>query len=199
VRKFLTGAMAALSPIVTGMTVPATAQDSAPPAVTAACEACHGTEGNSQSPMVPRLNGQSADYLAARLNTLLNAANRTPHATNTMRPMVMRLSDEAKQALARHFSRQPPTPATGAVAAPGRVLYQQGVPAQNEPSCQPCHGARGEGSGTAPRLAGQHGEYLKAQLWAFRFGLREHPAMQGKSRKLSSDEIEQLSSYLTGD
>lgn len=40
--------------------------------------------------------------------------------------------------------------------------------------CQGCHGARGEGDEAqgAPRLAGQHGWYLRRQLMNFRQGIR---------------------------
>ena len=54
-------------------------------------------------------------------------------------------------------------PAPDAVA--GQVLY---------PVCGACHGAQGEGNEilNAPKLAGQHGWYLKRQLKNFQLGLR---------------------------
>ena len=50
-------------------------------------------------------------------------------------------------------------------AAAGQVLY---------PVCSACHGAQGEGNEmlNAPKLAGQHGWYLKRQLKNFQLGLR---------------------------
>lgn len=47
----------------------------------------------------------------------------------------------------------------------GRALFQV---------CQGCHGAQGEGNEAqgAPRLAGQHGWYLRRQLMNFRQGIR---------------------------
>ena len=54
-------------------------------------------------------------------------------------------------------------PAPDAVA--GQVLY---------PVCSACHGAQGEGNEmlNAPKLAGQHGWYLKRQLKNYQLGLR---------------------------
>jgi cytochrome c553 len=48
-------------------------------------------------------------------------------------------------------------------------------------------------------LAGQHADYLKTQLWALNFALRESDTMHQNADKLSSDQIDALVSYLAGD
>lgn len=168
--------------------------------IVARCETCHGPKGDSRSADVPRLNGQPVDYLVGRLWAFLNVTNQTPHATSAMWQTVTDLSDNDKRAVADYFAKQTPPPFhPNPQASAGKALYLNGAPKEGIASCQSCHGANGEGKGTAPRLAGQHGAYLKAQLWALNFSLREHPSMQSNARRLRADEIDALAAYLGTD
>ena len=74
-----------------------------------------------------------------------------------------------------------------------------GVAAQNLPACAACHGQRGEGNSVIPRLAGQHGYYLKKQLEAFRSTLRESDIMHANTKDMTDSQIEALVSYLAND
>src|SRR6185312_15689650 len=51
--------------------------------------------------------------------------------------------------------------------------------------CQSCHGEHAEGNGVFPRLAGQHADYLKKQLEAFRSSLRESDVMHVESKDMT--------------
>ena len=67
------------------------------------------------------------------------------------------------------------------------------------PPCQACHGAHGEGNGVVPRIAGQHADYLKKQLEAFRSTLRESDVMHANTTNMTDREIEAVVSYLAND
>lgn len=60
--------------------------------------------------------------------------------------------------------------------------------AQGAAACASCHGAKGEGAGTFPRLAGTGEAYLLAQLQAFASGDRPSPVMQPIAKALSPQE-----------
>ncbi len=63
-------------------------------------------------------------------------------------------------------------------------------------ACQQCHGPRAEGHDATPRLAGQHADYLKNQLWNFSLRMRENNLMHPNTKMLSESEINALVSYL---
>jgi cytochrome c553 len=70
-------------------------------------------------------------------------------------------------------------------------------------SCSACHGPGGQSISPAfPRLAGQHKEYLEAQLKAFRDRTRGDPMAQaymwGMASQLTDDMITQLAAYYSG-
>jgi cytochrome c553 len=67
---------------------------------------------------------------------------------------------------------------------------QSGVPA-----CSSCHGARGEGAGAFPRLAGTGKAYLLEQLDDFASGKRQNPIMQPFAQKLAPAERAAVASY----
>lgn len=174
---------------------------STPPDLIKTCEGCHGPGGNGTTPSTPRLNGQTADYIVNRLHELADLTRNSVHATMAMYD-IAHMKDSLKAAVADYFSHQPPTPAqpqTGKLASIGANLYTNGDSAAQIPACQSCHGAHGEGMGLAPRLAGQHRDYLKAQLWDFNFVMRENAVMHPNAMKLSADQIDALTAYLGTD
>jgi cytochrome c553 len=112
---------------------------------------------------------------------------------------IAHMKDPLKAAVADHFSHQAPTsarPQTAKLAAIGKRLYVSGDSATGVQACQSCHGANAEGQGNVPRLAGQHRDYLKTQLWDFNFATREHTVMNGNAMKLNPDQIDGLVAYL---
>ena len=188
--------MKRILPLLVCLAWPAAAQ---PPAATASCQTCHGPVGNSSSPDVPRLNGQDADYLGARLMGLLNKTEQSSHTAQVMGPRAGTLRDDTRREIAGFYARQTPFSANlPAGVSAGRVLYEQGLPALGMPSCQSCHGTRGEGGAGVPRLSGQHRDYLATQLWVFNFVLRKHGDMNHAAMKLMPDQINALALYLSG-
>jgi len=172
----------------------------ASPDLIKSCEACHGPGGNSTVSTTPRLNGQHAEYIVARLKDFLDVTRETPHASYNMWVVVTNLQDSARSAIAAYFARQTPAqPKPGSQASLGKQIYENGVSVQGIPACAGCHGPQGEGQGAVPRLAGQHADYLKTQLWVFSFQLRENNVMHPNTNKIHGDQVDALASYLAGD
>ena len=165
------------------------------------CQNCHGPGGNSVVATFPRLNGQQTDYIAAQLKSFRAHTRSDPHAMAYMWGMASQLDDQLIAELAKYFGTQPPTApqSGGALAAEGQKIFEAGAPADGVPPCQACHGAHGEGTGVVPRIAGQHADYLKKQLEAFRSTLRENAVMHANTSNMTDREIEAVVSYLAND
>jgi cytochrome c553 len=63
--------------------------------------------------------------------------------------------------------------------------------------CASCHGADGNSSVPAnPKLAGQHPEFIAAQLDAFKSGKRNNAVMKGFASSLSESDMQSLGAWL---
>ena len=62
--------------------------------------------------------------------------------------------------------------------------------------CAACHGADGVSNAPAnPHLAGQGGDYIAAQLAAFKSGARPSPIMQGMAAPLTPEDMRDVGAY----
>ena len=70
------------------------------------------------------------------------------------------------------------------------------VGAQKAAICGACHGANGNSANPEwPSLAGQHAEYIAAQLKAFQQGVRNNPIMMANAAALSAQDMADLGAY----
>ena len=69
------------------------------------CQACHGLDGNSQTPDYPKLGGQYPDYLQKALRDYKSGARKNP----IMAGFAATLSDKDIENVAAYYSSQPPT------------------------------------------------------------------------------------------
>jgi cytochrome c553 len=170
----------------------------------AACGACHGLDGNSADPQYPKLAGQNERYIARQLKLFKTGERQNP----IMQPFAAPLSPQDMRDLGAFFATKSAMPGTGdeAFKARGRQLFRGGDATAGIPACMACHGPSGQGNpGSAyPSLGGQHADYTKAQLTAFRDGLvlgtgdDANSIMAAVAANLSDDDIEALSSYVEG-
>ena len=163
------------------------------------CATCHGERGNSEAPKFPKLSGQRETYLAAQLKAFRDQSRGDADAIAYMWGMASPLSDDMIAGLARYYASQPPArgrPADSGLVARGRDIYVNGVASENIPACGTCHGARGEGAGDFPRLAGQHAEYLIKQLYSFRNESRNVAVMHGVAREMKLAEMQAVAAFL---
>jgi cytochrome c553 len=165
------------------------------------CQACHGANGNSNNPEWPSLAGVGADYIAEQLKNFKEGKRNNP----VMMPNAMSLSADDMADLGAYFDS---LTNTGLEADPsywqtGQKLYQGGDTARGIPACMACHGPTGYGNEPAkfPALRGQQSVYLAKQLNDYASGARTtgpNSIMETIAKRLSPDDIRNLSSYLQG-
>lgn len=163
------------------------------------CFICHGADGESSSPVFPRLAGQHAGYVARQLADYQSGRRRS----DTMRSMVDDLSAADLIALGRYFESRTPLAhrADDAdLAQVGRFIFERGNPYSGIASCASCHGPKGHGSDSLPRLAGQHAQYLELQLKKFnaRERTNDNAVMHAVASRLTELEAKAVSAYISG-
>ncbi len=163
------------------------------------CATCHGANGRSTSPTFPTLAAQTAPYIELQLHAFKDQTRADPDAQAYMWGMASQLDDASISGLAAYFSKQ--TAAEGrsgkaALVEKGRQIFSEGVPARQIFPCASCHGAKAEGNGPFPRLAGQHAPYLLRQLLVIQSALRTAPVMHGVIKDLNRDQMQAVAAYL---
>ncbi len=163
------------------------------------CSFCHGPGGRSVWPAFPRLAGQQRDYLSAQLKAFRDKTRTDPPgASINMAGMAAYLSDAMIAQLAAYYSAESMTPSSAqdlAGVAAGKNIYEQGI-RDKIPPCLTCHGARAEGSGTTPRLAGQRRSSLEHQLASFAADTRPNALMHKETMNLTAPQISDVAAYL---
>lgn len=170
--------------------------------VTERCAACHGVDGNSVASSYPRLAGQYPGYLQQQLEMFKGLDGHPPlRHSPVMEPMVADLSSDDIRALAAYYAARIPQGGTGVVTpsvVQGEKVYMGGS-GGGSPACAVCHGVDGAGvPGVFPRLAGQHPEYIGAQLENYKHGRRggKGKAMTTIGPLLSDAEIKAVAGYV---
>ena len=163
------------------------------------CFICHGIDGESSSPVFPRLAGQNAAYVARQLSDYKSGKR----VSSAMQPMVRDLNAADFKALGAWFaSRKPQAHAVedAELAQVGRFIFQRGNPYSGVAACAACHGPQGHGTEVLPRLAGQHARYTENQLKAFnqRQRTNDNAVMHLIASKLTEFEMKAVSSYISG-
>jgi cytochrome c553 len=167
--------------------------------VSGKCFICHGAEGESSSPVFPRLAGQHADYVTRQLIDYKTGRRKS----SAMQPMVEDLSPADFVALGKFFETRPVqyhAVDDPELAQMGRFIYLRGNPYSGVPACAACHGGAGQGTATLPRLAGQHAQYTERQLKQFtqRERTNDNAVMHTVAVKLTELELKAVASYISG-
>ena len=170
------------------------------------CAACHGADGNSPTPVNPKLAGQIPEYLQKQMRNFKPEDGKKATRENpVMMGMVAGLSAEDMRNVAAYYGSQ--NLKGGATrgrdtAALGQKIYRGGDMSRGLPACAGCHGPNGAGVPVQyPRLSGQYMEYTEAQLKAFRGGQRANDLnamMRVIAAKMSDAEIRAVSDYIAG-
>lgn len=169
---------------------------------TAVCGACHGPDGNSLVPNFPKLAGQGERYLLKQLHDIKDGKRVVLEMTGQLNP----LTDQDLADIAAYYAGQ-----KGSVGAAdltlvigGEALFRGGKLDQGIPACTGCHSPNGAGLAAAgfPHVGGQHADYIKKQLTAFRDGERTNDGdtlvMRTIAAKLSNTDIDALAAYIQG-
>ena len=186
---------------------PAAASTEAPAVAKTVCAACHGPDGNSAIPANPNLAGQHAAYLVKQLNNFRASADGKPAQRQNaiMNGMAAGLSEDEIKALAKYFSKQtlkPDVAKDDKLVTEGRKLWRAGDMTKGIPACAGCHGVAGAGlPAQYPLLAGQHPDYLVAQLQQFRDSVRENDPegmMRTIAAKMTDKQMAAVAEYAAG-
>jgi cytochrome c553 len=166
---------------------------------TAVCAACHTNDGSRGTPVNPIIQGQHPDYLVKQLTDFKAGKRDNP----IMRAMASPLSEADMKNVAAFYASKQPKPGFAKnkdLVSVGEKIYRGGLGDRSVPACSGCHGPSGAGiPAQYPRLAGQHADYVEAQLVAFRGGARRNnPAMAAIAAKLNDREIKALADYVAG-
>ncbi|MGM9483431.1 c-type cytochrome [Roseateles sp. NT4] len=163
------------------------------------CAACHTADGSRGSPANPILQGQHAEYLAKQLAEFKSGKRKNA----VMSGMAAPLSEEDMRNVAAFYASKTAKPGFAKnkdSVALGEKIYRGGIAERNVPACAGCHGPTGSGiPAQYPRIGGQHGDYVEAQMTAFRAGSRANgPMMMTIAAKMNDKEIKAVSDYIAG-
>lgn len=168
------------------------------------CVACHGADGNSPTPIWPKIAGMEQGYLLKQLLEYQKGTQGNRYDP-TMYGIVQNLSQQDLADLAAYYSTQQMTEGTTQqdLLALGQQIYRGGNLATGVPACAACHDANGKGNYLAnfPRLGGQNSAYIMDQLNKFKTQARKNDPnamMQNIASKLTDKEIEAVASYVAG-
>lgn len=163
------------------------------------CFICHGMDGESSSPLFPRLAGQHPGYIARQLADYKSGKR----VSSAMQPMVSDLSAADFRALGAWYASRP-TQAHAVqdpeLAQVGRFIYQRGNAYSGVAACAACHGPQAHGTEALPRLAGQHAQYTENQLKAFnkRQRTNDNAVMHLIASRLTELEMKAVAAYISG-
>lgn len=166
------------------------------------CFGCHGEDGNSTEPLIPKLAGQYGIYIAKEVRNYQDSIR----THEIMSAMAASVSNEDLADIAAYFASQPMM--KGAHPSDnklGKKLFENDDLSRMMVRCNNCHGATGKGQNPGnpvyPVIGGQQKEYLLAQLIKFRKGERNNSpggVMNITVHRLSDAELEALADYVSG-
>ncbi len=183
--------------LATGLVLPAPRARAQEPSraeqMAQACAPCHGPHGNSTDPQYPILAGQTLKYSYLQLRDYKEGRREDPDMT----AVTANLSKEDMLGLAIYFSEQKPISIR---FTPDAEKAVRGKERADATLCTSCHQGQYQGQNEIPRVAGQHPQYLKKQLLAYKSRTRTNDAatMTSLAATLSDENIEDIVQYLAG-
>lgn len=156
------------------------------------CAGCHSSPGKTHAyPTyhVPRLGGQTGEYIKVALEAYRSGERHHP----TMLANVADLNDTQIADIVAYIAqveKQPQSPPVRGNVSAGREIAQR-------TGCAGCHGVDGKTPllPTYPVLAGQHEDYMALTLQGYRDGSRQQAIMNGITGGLSDSDIADLAAY----
>jgi cytochrome c553 len=162
------------------------------------CGTCHGSDGQSTSPIFPSLAAQNPAYLIKQMKDFKSKKR----VSETMGPQVADLSAEHIAELAAYFAGKPAKVnrvSEEDLLSVGRYIYTKGNSWSGVPACASCHGEKAFGTSVLPRLAGQNSRYLLSQLKEFNLRTRtnDNEVMHLVASRLTEMETKAVADYLS--
>jgi cytochrome c553 len=158
----------------------------------APCLACHGEKGTSETPEVPSLGGQPADFTLIQLYQF----RERQRIAAPMNELTKDFTDDDLRVVAEEIAKLPPPipPTEGAV--PARL--ESGRTAAQRHRCGFCHNPDMAGHDQIGRIGAQREDYLIKALREYKSGERRgyDPTMVEVAQAISDEEIADLAHYL---
>ena len=179
----------------------------------ATCTACHGADGNSPTPMFPKLAGLGEKYILKQLNDIKSGERKIAEMAGQLDALsAAELADLAAFFASKTMQLSGAKELTVKVNSGeevdglklGEMLYRAGNAETGVAPCSGCHSPTGQGNAPAgfPRLSGQYADYVEKQLKAFRAGERvndgEAMIMRAITKNMSDAEIKAVANYISG-
>jgi len=157
------------------------------------CQYCHGKDGNSTRAGVPNLAEQNPMYLLTQFEYF-----RTDKRKNkVMNELAKGLTKDERVNIALYYASQK------VVVSPGlqnvnSLSYKSGSDIYKS-ICANCHGVKGYGAETLPRIAGQKSEFINKTLNAYKAkeGVRPDSPMLAISAALSETDISSIATFVS--
>ncbi len=160
----------------------------------AVCSGCHGEKGVPTEKNIPVIWGQMEGYLYLQLRDFKKGARKN----EIMSQIVADMDRDTMAELAAYFAAKPAPALVQAAASDADTGAAQ--TANSSVGCSGCHLDKFQGTGTAPRLAGQNHDYLLKTMIDFRSGERgNNPGMTSLMKATSEADIAALANYLASD
>jgi cytochrome c553 len=165
----------------------------------AVCASCHAADGNSGTPVNPKLAQQHPEYLVKQLQEFKSGKR----ANAVMAGFAAGLSEDDMKNISFWLASQKAKPGFAKdkeLATLGERIYRGGIQDRQIAACAGCHSPNGAGiPAQYPRLSGQHAEYTATQLTNFRDGVRKNNLIMTQvAAKLNDREIKALADYIAG-
>ena len=165
----------------------------------AVCAACHAADGNSSIPENPKLAQQHPEYLIKQLQEFKSGKRNNA----IMSGFAAGLSEDDMRNIAYWLTSKQAKPGFAKdkeLVALGERIYRGGIGERKIAACAGCHSPNGAGIPSQyPRMSGQHADYTKTQLTAFRDGVRlNNQTMAQVAARLNDREIRAVSDYIAG-
>ncbi|MFM9900540.1 MAG: c-type cytochrome [Polaromonas sp.] len=166
---------------------------------TAVCASCHGADGNSGTPVNPKLSQQHPEYLVKQLQEFKSGKRKNA----IMQGFASALTEDDMKNIAYWAASKKAKPGFAKdkeLVSLGERIYRGGIADRQVAACAGCHSPTGAGiPAQYPRLAGQHAEYTATQLTSFREGGRKNSLQMNQvAAKLNDREIRALADYVAG-
>ena len=156
------------------------------------CQYCHGKDGNSVKDNIPNLAEQNPIYLLTQFEFF-----RTDKRKNkVMNELAKGLTAEERVNIALYYASQNVSYSKDSNINSGS--YKQGKKVYNK-ICLNCHGARGKGQQSLPRIAGQKNSFLTATLSNYKNnrGVRPDSPMLAIASSLTDADIKAVATYIS--
>jgi len=132
----------------------------------APCLSCHGEKGQSETPEIPSLGGQTAPYALIQLY-LFREKQRT---VEIMNEMTKGFTDDDLRAFSDFISKLPPPPPPADAGDAARLASGRALITQHR--CNSCHNLDLSGRESIPRIADQREDYLVKTLREYKSNIR---------------------------